>query len=98
VYPVHPHREGDDVAVPVLPTYRQEQEPDMSARVQIYAAGKKAGQGKPDRDVGEVIDGIAAAIKREAEELAKAGYTIDPDTIRLGTSFGSYDITMEATR
>ena len=70
----------------------------MSVQVQIYAPGSKAGQGKPDRDVVEVIDGIAAAIKKEADELAKAGYAIDPDTIRLGASFGSYDITMAARR
>lgn len=70
----------------------------MSVNVQIYAPGKKASQGKPDRDVAEVIDGITRAIKHEADELAKAGYTVDPDSIRLGLSYGSYDITMAASR
>lgn len=67
-------------------------------RVNIYAPGKSAGKGKPERDVREVAQGIADRIAAEADELAKAGYTVDPDSIRLDVSYGSYGVTMEARR
>ena len=70
----------------------------MSLKVQIFAPGKNAGKGNPERTVHEVAQAIAERISAEADELAKAGYTVDADSIRLGVSYGSYDVTMTASR
>ena len=70
----------------------------MSLAVNIYAPGRTTRKDDPERDVREVVQGIADRVVAEAEKLALAGYTVDPDSIRLGMSYGSYDVRMEATR
>lgn len=70
----------------------------MSMTVNIYAAGENAGSDKPKREVAEVVQGIADRVIKEAEELAKAGYTVEPDSIRLAMEYGTYTVTMKASR